>query len=110
MPEPSQTKMVEFRFEPDVPPYRWPLEGSQRGPGQAHAGICAGDCHSTRHRPKENKILHNLILCFNCLAVIYYRPYIFFPADTLLHVFLLSISILDRYVADIYCYCMYQYF
>lgn len=110
MPEASQTKMVELRFEPNAPPYSCPLEGRQRGPGQAHASICVGDRHSTGHRPKENKILHNFILCFNCLVVIYGRPYIFFPADTLLHVFLLSISILDRHVADIYCYCVYQYF
>lgn len=43
-----------------------------------------------------NKILPNLIFCFNCSALIYDGLYIFFSADTSLHVFLLSITTLDR--------------
>lgn len=71
---------------------RW----EQWGSGQAHAGLRVWELPQPSALFPGNKVAHNLILCFNCLGVIYCRPYIFPPADTSLHVFLFAISTLDR--------------
>lgn len=78
------------------------LHGGREAVGEGLALAPASLCWGREGLPQcsalsqGNKILHNLILCFNCLEVIYGKLYIFFPADTSLHVFLLSITTLDR--------------
>lgn len=100
MPEATQPSTAKLGFEPNALPYLAIGRQSGRGlPGlptshQPLSWVEGLPQHSALSQ--GNKILHNLILCSNCLVVIYCKLYIFFPADTSLHVFLLSITTLDR--------------
>lgn len=78
IPEAAQPWMVELGFEPNALPVSgsWAaVTGDQPRPLATSSVRELPQCSAPA---RGNKIPHNLILCFNCLVVIYSRPYIFF--------------------------------